>query len=740
MPTTINSLRSFIGTTLSCSLLLTGCYVPHIHDTDHFDEETGVKTLTVDAKQRVVTVARVPDKILKPDSPGTTTTVTKLADGSTKTKVEGGLVSVTCAEPSPDALTALSSSFGGGISDAKVAANFALAQTESAASIGLRTQSIQLLRDGMYRLCEGYAAGAIDGAEFNRQQRRYQNLMLSLLAIEQLTGAVAARQVALVGGTASASVGDKANEAAGTLAKANADLKTAQTTLKKAQDAQTKDEQDCKATPPDANACSKSASDSTSVDGAQSKLDQATEDQKTAQAAMLAARAAVKADASGAVPKFSDAPKTNQIDDGSARFIAEATRTIVTTTLIASNAQEDCSRLWDTLTGNATDSVKANVTRFFTGKGSPDPALNDFVGKTLTSEALTKLSDKATVNQGGRDLVSYMQENCLESQKTLLQQTALFTPQYGSVPAGPFQVLITGEGPVSLVIGANPLRLIVVGGVLPYHVSDISPDMANDISATLPTHPINGVFQLTLSRPEKASKTSGKATVYVVDSANTVVEVPVTLAGKPAAKPSEPLATDGGAKITGVSFADGKLMVKFTLPAALNKAALLANAVNTDNKKDALSAPGAAGATQIDIPGCTSGGKYDVSMDITPDGGAKSTIKYNKTVNCSAAAPIAGVPEPPTVTAATAQAGAKITVTFMAGAGDGGSAVKTFTAAATLVKGKGQQIKNSTPDGRVVPVELSGCTDGENYIVTVVANNANGASQPSKPVNTTCKK
>lgn len=86
---------------------------------------------------------------------------------------------VVCAEPSPDALSALSSNFSSSFqNNSKAIANLGSSISESASSIGLRTQSIQLLRDGMYRSCEAYAAGAIDKDEYNRQQRRYQNLML----------------------------------------------------------------------------------------------------------------------------------------------------------------------------------------------------------------------------------------------------------------------------------------------------------------------------------------------------------------------------------------------------------------------------------------------------------------------------------------------------------------------------------------------------------------------------------
>jgi hypothetical protein len=82
-------------------------------------------------------------------------------------------ITITCAEPSPDALTALSTSVGTSAETAKAIANLAISSVESAASIGLRTQSIQQLRDGMYWPCEAYAGGAMDDAEYNSQQRRY---------------------------------------------------------------------------------------------------------------------------------------------------------------------------------------------------------------------------------------------------------------------------------------------------------------------------------------------------------------------------------------------------------------------------------------------------------------------------------------------------------------------------------------------------------------------------------------
>lgn len=98
---------------------------------------------------------------------------------------------VVCAEPSPDALSAYAMQLAlEGSTPSQGELKLAASSQESAAYIGLRTQSIQLLRDAMYRNCEAYANGAIDEAQYGIASRRYQRSMVALLAIEQLTGAI----------------------------------------------------------------------------------------------------------------------------------------------------------------------------------------------------------------------------------------------------------------------------------------------------------------------------------------------------------------------------------------------------------------------------------------------------------------------------------------------------------------------------------------------------------------------
>jgi hypothetical protein len=107
---------------------------------------------------------------------------------------------VICAEPSPDALTVLGSSAAvtgnSGKADASLKASFGI--SENGAFVGLRTTSIQLLRDAMYRLCEGYASGAVSAETYQSLQRRFQSTMMGLIAIEQLTGPVMASNAILM--------------------------------------------------------------------------------------------------------------------------------------------------------------------------------------------------------------------------------------------------------------------------------------------------------------------------------------------------------------------------------------------------------------------------------------------------------------------------------------------------------------------------------------------------------------
>lgn len=98
---------------------------------------------------------------------------------------------VVCAEPSPDALSAYAAELSAKAdTPGKTSAQLAAAFQESASFVGLRTQSIQLLRDAMYRMCEAYMSGGLDETQYQLLLRRFQKNMVALLAVEQLTGAI----------------------------------------------------------------------------------------------------------------------------------------------------------------------------------------------------------------------------------------------------------------------------------------------------------------------------------------------------------------------------------------------------------------------------------------------------------------------------------------------------------------------------------------------------------------------
>jgi hypothetical protein len=119
-----------------------------------------------------------------------------------------------CAEPSPDALAAYASSLGLGISVPSQGAGSAAQALQSAAgSIGLRTQSIQLMRDALYRVCEASADGVLQPLGATLLLARSQDLTAVVVATEQLTGAVVANQLALTSNaSASASADLVANQ------------------------------------------------------------------------------------------------------------------------------------------------------------------------------------------------------------------------------------------------------------------------------------------------------------------------------------------------------------------------------------------------------------------------------------------------------------------------------------------------------------------------------------------------
>lgn len=157
------------------SIILAACEGSTIHKKSSLG---GIETLSLDAKQRLVIVGTRHERGKPPQR-------------------------VVCAEPSPDALVAqaavlsASGNYKGPEGQTSAGGNMGVGLQESASSIGLRTQSIQILRDGYYRLCEAYLNGAIDKKEYTRVILNLDTFINVALAIDGLGNAKSAPAVAI---------------------------------------------------------------------------------------------------------------------------------------------------------------------------------------------------------------------------------------------------------------------------------------------------------------------------------------------------------------------------------------------------------------------------------------------------------------------------------------------------------------------------------------------------------------
>lgn len=162
-------------------------------------------------------------------SPGTTNIITQTMT-NIPAKTERGRIGATstsgatiqmrfCAEPSPDVFSVYAGA---------LAANLDLKKSATPADLGLgfglgistseqgstiaRTQTINLLKELMYRTCERYASGGIGKLELAVQSVRDQRVIIAALAIEQLTGTVMPKPT-IIGAAGTAGTGADAASA-----------------------------------------------------------------------------------------------------------------------------------------------------------------------------------------------------------------------------------------------------------------------------------------------------------------------------------------------------------------------------------------------------------------------------------------------------------------------------------------------------------------------------------------------
>ncbi len=104
---------------------------------------------------------------------------------------------VTCTEPSPDAMSALAAKLG--LESTALPLGLGVGYQETAAYVGMRTESIQLLRDLAYRACEAYKNKAIDELTYGLLMRRYQKYTVVLVALERVADTYAVPAITIEG-------------------------------------------------------------------------------------------------------------------------------------------------------------------------------------------------------------------------------------------------------------------------------------------------------------------------------------------------------------------------------------------------------------------------------------------------------------------------------------------------------------------------------------------------------------
>ena len=214
------------------------------------DGKTSV--IVTDAKQRLLLISPETTTDTVDGLKTTTTTTTVSVDGqqkstSTVTVDQQDRTTQTkanqrfCSEPSPDVFSVVaqavsaSGTFGQRPDPKAIEAGLsaAFSSAEQGSTIP-RTQTINLLKELMFRTCERYLGGAYDNLEVKIQAARDQRLIVSILAIESLTGAVTPKPV-VIGASAEAGGGSSAGEAVVRLDNAYKDLQIKSAALQSSQ-------------------------------------------------------------------------------------------------------------------------------------------------------------------------------------------------------------------------------------------------------------------------------------------------------------------------------------------------------------------------------------------------------------------------------------------------------------------------------------------------------------------------
>lgn len=232
---------------LVSTIFLSGCSANHyaIYWANDLSPDRST-VMAVDAKQRFLlsnvitkTTKEIPATPATPAIEGKAATESKPAIPGTPATIEH--IRRFCAEPGPDVFSVLGQAASGGGSfgqtaDPKsmnIALQAAISSSETGATIS-RTQTINMLKEMMYRTCERYLNGQISDDASPIIAARDQRVMTSILAIEQLTGTVLPKPV-VIAATGSASTGQSTNDAILSLDNANKEVDKKKSVLEAAQ-------------------------------------------------------------------------------------------------------------------------------------------------------------------------------------------------------------------------------------------------------------------------------------------------------------------------------------------------------------------------------------------------------------------------------------------------------------------------------------------------------------------------
>jgi hypothetical protein len=146
---------------LAATLVLANCAeMSSIHRTFNIANN---QSQLIDVKQRAIFIA--PD----PDDPT-------------------GQRHIVCPEPSPDAMSVYAGTLAAQADSLPF--NISGGSSENGEAFGLRTQTIQIMRDQVTAMCLAYLSGAANKYEYAYMLRRYADQTIAALAIEQLTTAI----------------------------------------------------------------------------------------------------------------------------------------------------------------------------------------------------------------------------------------------------------------------------------------------------------------------------------------------------------------------------------------------------------------------------------------------------------------------------------------------------------------------------------------------------------------------